>query len=54
MKTFPLEVKGYRREERKEGLPKQAGIYCVFTCKLTEEDKLSTLKLIYIGESDNI
>ena len=54
MKIFPLEVKGYRREERKDGLPKKAGIYCVFTCNVTEEDKLSTLKLIYIGESDNI
>ncbi len=55
MKTIYLEFKGYWRENNKESIPKQSGIYCVYTCKYNvESNTVSIHKLLYIGESTNV
>ena len=55
MKTICLEFKGYWPESNKNFIPKQSGIYCVYTCKCdAEEKKVEIHKLLYIGESENV
>lgn len=55
MKKICLKFKGYWREINKESIPKQSGIYCVYTCKYNvESNTVSIHKLLYIGESTNV
>jgi len=53
--TYNLDFDGYWRDENKSGIPNKSGIYCVYECKYNKEEKTVTiLKLIYIGESDDV
>ena len=55
MKTISLKFKGYWLEINKDSIPKQSGIYCVYTCKYNaEKNTVSIHKLLYIGESKNV
>ena len=55
MKTICLEFKGYWLEINKSSIPKQSGIYCVYTCEYNvESNTVSIHKLLYIGESTNV
>lgn len=55
MKEYKLDFKVCYIEKNKSFLPKEAGIYCVYTCKYNEvKNSVSDLFLIYIGESENI
>ena len=54
-KTISIKFKGYWRDEDKSGVPAQSGVYCVYECKYNKDnDSVSLLKLIYIGEADNV
>jgi len=54
-KTISIKFKGYWRDEDKSGVPAQSGVYCVYECKYNKNnDSVSLLKLIYIGEADNV
>ena len=55
MDEYILNFDGYYIERNKSSLPKEAGIYCVYTCKYNKkENSVSDLFLLYIGESENI
>ena len=55
MKEFTLDFKGYWREDRKNRLPRESGIYCVYACKCDKEKKTVALrKLLYIGGSGDM
>lgn len=55
MKIISLEFRGYWLESNKESIPKQSGIYCVYTCKYNiESDNVTIHKLLYIGESSDV
>ncbi len=54
-KTISIDFVGYRRDEKKSGLPAISGIYCVYTCTYDKDEKTVSLhKLVYIGEAGNI
>jgi len=54
-KTISIKFKGYWRDKDKSGVPAQSGVYCVYECKYNKNnDSVSLLKLIYIGEADNV
>lgn len=53
-KTFDLSFSGYWRERFLSDVPNNSGIYLVYTCKNIDQQTLSTIKLIYIGESDKV
>lgn len=53
MQTIELLFEGYWREIKKDDVPPKPGIYCVYTCEISN-GKLSSLELIYIGESSNV
>lgn len=54
-KTISIKFKGYWRDKGKSGVPAQSGVYCVYECKYNKNnDSVSLLKLIYIGEADNV
>ena len=53
--TYSIDFDGYWREKNKGGIPKESGIYCVYSCVHNESEKnISIKKLIYIGESENV
>lgn len=55
MKKIELEFKGYWREDRKNHIPRESGIYCVYACKCDKEKKTVALrKLLYIGGSGDM
>ncbi len=55
MKTYNLDFKGFYLDCDKNSLPKDAGIYCVYSCKYNKKtDIVCNLVLLYIGESENI
>lgn len=56
MKTYNLEFKGFYLDCRKNtALPQDSGIYCVYSCKYNKgKNTVGNLKLLYIGESENI
>lgn len=60
MQTISLGFKGYWRECKKNGLPGESGIYCVYRCihNVPETDggksSVALKELLYIGESKNI
>ncbi len=56
MKTYNLEFKGFYLDCRKNtALPQDLGIYCVYSCKYNKgKNTVGNLKLLYIGESENI
>ena len=56
MKTYNLEFKGFYLDCRKNtALPQDSGIYCVYSCEYNKgKNTVGNLKLLYIGESDNI
>ena len=54
-KTITIEFDGYWRDENKDGLPAQSGVYCVYECThIVEKNNITIHKLIYIGESENV
>ena len=54
-KSFNLVFEGYWIERNQNGLKECSGVYCVYCCKYNQiENKVSDLRLIYIGEADNI
>ncbi|MDY7764465.1 GIY-YIG nuclease family protein [Aeromonas caviae] len=52
-KTVSIEFKGYYRESKKDLIPSQSGIYCVYRCVPTD-DGLIINELLYIGESQDV
>lgn len=55
METYNLDFKGFYLDCDKNSLPKDAGIYCVYSCKYNKKtDRVCNLVLLYIGESENI
>lgn len=55
MKTISLNFQGYWLEAKKNGIPNESGIYCVYTGTPSKDGKTVTLRsLIYVGESDNV
>ena len=63
MKTIKLQFDGYWLEEAKSGIPKESGVYCVYSCKhnLSMEEKRRSARgtvtidrLLYIGESADV
>ena len=54
MKTINLEFNGYWRHISRSGIPKQAGVYCVYQGTYdASTDKVSLKKLLYIGKATN-
>ena len=54
-KSYTLDFKGYRREEKWKGLPAISGIYCVYACRYDPDKKTVSIKrLLYIGEAVNV
>jgi len=54
-KTIKIKFEGYWRDEDKSGVPVHSVVYCVYECKYNKNnDSVSLLKLIYIGEADNV
>ena len=54
-KSYSINFDGYWREPNINGLPTEAGIYCVYACTYdSQEGTVSISKLLYIGESDNV
>jgi len=54
-KTINIKFTGYWRDENKPGVPAQSGVYCVYECRYNDyNDTVSLLKLIYIGEADDV
>jgi excinuclease UvrABC nuclease subunit len=54
-KTISITFDGYWRDEKKESIPKESGVYCVYECTHNVQEKTVTIhKLIYVGESDNV
>ena len=52
MKKITLDFDGYWREANKDSIPRQSGIYCVYTCTYNAtEHTVSIKKMLYIGES---
>jgi hypothetical protein len=51
--TYSLKFHGYWREPNIEGIPGDAGVYCVYACTHTQEKKISIRTLIYIGEAED-
>lgn len=55
MKKITLDFDGYWREANKDSIPRQSGIYCVYTCTYNAtEHTVSIKKMLYIGESTNV
>ena len=55
MKKIALDFDGYWREANKDSIPRQSGIYCVYTCTYNAtEHTVSIKKMLYIGESTNV
>lgn len=55
MKTIYLKFEGYWPEIYKDSMPKQSGIYCVYSCKHNAVGNTVVIhKLLYIGESANV
>jgi excinuclease UvrABC nuclease subunit len=57
VQNYELEVDGYWREPKKNGVPNVSGIYCVYSCvfnKTKEKSTVTLKKLIYIGESKDV
>lgn len=53
--SYYLEFGGYWRVPNKSGLPAKSGIYCVYACTYNKQtDKVTLLRVLYIGESDNV
>ncbi len=54
-KTIEIKFEGYWRDEDKSGVSVHSVVYCVYECKYNKNnDSVSLLKLIYIGEADNV
>lgn len=59
-KTVKVQMDGYWREKNVGGIPEKSGIYCVYSCTYnhptlgSSKGSVTVLKLIYIGESDNV
>lgn len=53
--TFNINIEGYWRDKNKAGIPVHSGIYFVYEAKYnSEEDTVTLLSLIYIGESEDV
>ena len=53
--NFSLEFAGYWRYKRKGSVPKDPGLYCVYTCIYSGKRKSCSLqKLVYIGASEDV
>ena len=53
--TIDIELDGYWRDSKKEGIPDESGVYCVYECHHnTSAGKVSLQKLIYIGEAADV
>ena len=53
--TIIVHINGYWRDQPKSNLPGQAGVFFVYEADYHEEDQtVDLLKLLYIGEADNI
>jgi len=53
-KTISLNFHGYWTEPEISGIPKQSGVFVVYECTKDEQEKSFFLKVIYIGESENV
>ncbi|MGD0202520.1 MAG: GIY-YIG nuclease family protein [Candidatus Bathyarchaeia archaeon] len=54
-KTINLTFEGYWREEKKDSIPADSGIYLVYSCKYNAPTNTVDLtKLIYIGETKDV
>lgn len=54
-KTFELNIFGYWRDKNIICLPKLPGVYFVYEASYNRDtDALSFIRLIYIGEADNV
>lgn len=52
---YKLEFEGYWREGREDGLPKCAGVYCVYAATYNKvENTVSLHQLLYIGKSEDV
>lgn len=49
-----LKFGGYWREPNSTGIPAHSGIYCVYTCTHNPDKTVTLMKLVYIGESENV
>lgn len=55
IQTFNINIDGYWRDKNKAGILRHSGIYFVYEAKYNkEEDTVSLLSIIYIGESENV
>lgn len=54
VKSYTLRFGQYYPEANIAGLPARSGIYCVYACTYNARDRISSLELLYIGESRNI
>ena len=55
MKEFALEFKGYWRQDHKNRIPRESGIYCVYACRCDSEKRTVSLrKLLFIGGSGDM
>lgn len=53
--TFNVNINGYYRDSKKNGIPNLEGVYFVYTSTYNPQQNTVTLhNLIYIGESDHV
>lgn len=53
--TFNVNINGYYRDSKKNGIPNLEGVYFVYTSNYNPQQNTVTLhNLIYIGESDHV
>ena len=53
MKKITLDFDGYWKEANKDSIPRQSGIYCVYTCTYNAtEHTVSIKKMLYIGDKN--
>ncbi|MZJ17745.1 GIY-YIG nuclease family protein, partial [Enterococcus durans] len=53
-KNVSLVFSGYWRDSRKDGLPKESGIYLVYAGTPKPNNIVDLRQLLYIGESSNV
>lgn len=55
MQTYKIHIEGYWRDKNKQGVPGYSGIYFVYTSRYNDtNDTLSLIKLLYVGENENV
>ena len=52
MRTFYLNVRGFWLKDGIVNMPKYHGIYFVYRARLTPENEVDLIELIYIGKAD--